>query len=1218
MKNIHKCFKLLVLSILLLSLKTVSAGHLLGGEINYVCTGGNTYQVELILYHEPGALSPIGSGNNEDESILMVFKNDSISQQTYTDGVRTIPMTSQELVVTRLDDTCLIQDQSKNYYETKFVGSIDLEPYSAGYTIAYFRCCREADNFVNIEVDNQGLAFSATIPGTDDFADVCNSTPKFDEQFPRFVCSSKFFSMDMSATDPDGDSLVYQLVAPRAEGGEFQTSYGSDVDLTIRPPFTTDLLYSSGFGGANPFGNNDISINTSTGIVSGRADSVLGEYILGVQVSEYRDGELIGTKIRDFAVVVDPCIGYVQPNPIDPNANAKGINCGLKVNFDNTGSGGTEFAWDFGDVNTGADISTEESPTWTYDNPGTYTVTLTANDGDCDSTVSFEVAVSEADISADFDFESECGQDEISFSSKATGTDSVATYYWDMGDNQTYNDSINFDHEYAVNGTYPVIHIVSDTNNCLDTVTQSVQKLDGILADFGTTLDSVACSPFVEFQNNSLGGNLATFIFQLGDTSFYNSGTASTSFDFAGTGTYPVTLIIADSNAACDPDTITKNIVVVTKDTISFSYIQRCNSDSLYLVGNAVPSSVDIRWEWDNGAGGTGNQNQFVTTYPIHGFYDIELIGTDTVTGCSDTARESNFEYYRAINDSFFVDETRSDFACDLEIKIQDRSSGAKTHSWDFGFSGAGSTSTAKSPDVTYPGVGQYVTTLTIAHDSCSLTDTMSIYIYGAPEASFDFDVTQLCDEPRLTFSLDGKQAVNFNGDSVAVSPNWSYNGSGGLVYAAPLHITDYSPVGYIDSVVLVADAVMNANRDHLCSDRTVAYNVPWAIPTEADFEADWQLETMGQDTLAHCGLTITYNDASASRNSLVWVFGDGNSNTDDVEDALTTYAQPGYYEVSQIATNIYTGCIDTATKIVAIADNPKANFDYDTYCEDFTWRLVDLSKAGLGEIETRKFDFGNGIDTAFFMWSTQLDTPFVYGLSDTFNKAYDITLVAVDEFGCSDTLTETYDYFFIPAPFYTVGAYNVEEERDYSAEELAAGVNIYEGDYVTATLIDPDTTVKNFTWDFGDESMTDSENKEVKHHYNMTGAYVLTLTAEGEGSVCEGTIETNINVTHRDLIQMPQAFSPNGDGENDLLHFRALGLKNFRITIYNRWGGVVYTTNDPLSEPWDGKTLSTTKDAPAGVYMWVIEAEDVDETEAVDGGTGVTDQMFGEVILVR
>jgi gliding motility-associated-like protein len=118
----------------------------------------------------------------------------------------------------------------------------------------------------------------------------------------------------------------------------------------------------------------------------------------------------------------------------------------------------------------------------------------------------------------------------------------------------------------------------------------------------------------------------------------------------------------------------------------------------------------------------------------------------------------------------------------------------------------------------------------------------------------------------------------------------------------------------------------------------------------------------------------------------------------------------------------------------------------------------------------------------------------------------------------------------------------------------------------------------------------------------NTTTYQVIVSTDEGctaNGKVTVGVFKT---------LVMPGAFTPNGDGKNDLFRIPpSLAVKIKAFAVYDRWGGrVFYTTNS--SAGWDG-TLGG-QPQPMGTYVWMIEYEDL--------LTGRMAMVKGTVILVR
>jgi len=123
---------------------------------------------------------------------------------------------------------------------------------------------------------------------------------------------------------------------------------------------------------------------------------------------------------------------------------------------------------------------------------------------------------------------------------------------------------------------------------------------------------------------------------------------------------------------------------------------------------------------------------------------------------------------------------------------------------------------------------------------------------------------------------------------------------------------------------------------------------------------------------------------------------------------------------------------------------------------------------------------------------------------------------------------------------------------------------------------------------------------------------YFITGTEEGNYSVIIKTEEgcTTIDSAYLKDVYMsfyfnvPNAFSPDGDGLNDVFRpvVTADLIRQFSMVVYNRWGQLIFETTNP-AEGWDGK------DAPAGVYSWVI---------SYSNNTGTTFQLKGIVSLIK
>lgn len=133
-----------------------------------------------------------------------------------------------------------------------------------------------------------------------------NSNPVFNNFPPLFLCVNNTFVFDHAATDADGDSLYYSFYTPYngdTGAGPLDPTYSSNTANF------TPIVWQPGYGTTNPLGGAPLSLDPSTGLMTG-TPTMLGQFVVGVVVKEYRNGNYISETLRDFQFNVVNC-----PNP---------------------------------------------------------------------------------------------------------------------------------------------------------------------------------------------------------------------------------------------------------------------------------------------------------------------------------------------------------------------------------------------------------------------------------------------------------------------------------------------------------------------------------------------------------------------------------------------------------------------------------------------------------------------------------------------------------------------------------------------------------------------------------------------------------------------------------------------------------------------------------------------------------------------------------------
>ena len=144
--------------------------------------------------------------------------------------------------------------------------------------------------------------------------------------------------------------------------------------------------------------------------------------------------------------------------------------------------------------------------------------------------------------------------------------------------------------------------------------------------------------------------------------------------------------------------------------------------------------------------------------------------------------------------------------------------------------------------------------------------------------------------------------------------------------------------------------------------------------------------------------------------------------------------------------------------------------------------------------------------------------------------------------------------------------------------------------------MIGPIPGFDKYSWNTGETSSS--------MMVSQPGIYSLTVT---DNNTCAGTDTINVNPKAcAEGIFVPNAFTPNGDGHNDLL--RPINLNNepvtqFRFAIYDRWGQRIFESRNP-SSGWDGTMQGT--EQPTGTYVWQLEYQFPGAALSVHSGTVV------------
>ena len=542
MRTIQRSFGAFFLALVLLAGSQIRAAHLIGGELNYTCINDSTYVIDMVIYRDCAAF-----GAGFDSPAFIFVYNAAGVYQTYfqltAPVITSLPVSSSNPCLTIPTGICV----EKGVY----TGTFNLAPDPGGYTLVYQRCCRNATIDNLFDPGGTGSSYVETIPPAADAT--CNSSPVFNNFPPILLCAGEPIFFDQSATDLDGDSLVYSLCAPFSGATAFcpapmgpLTGAGCP-PIPPSPPYAP-VTYLPIYTALTPLpGAPGLSIDPVTGLLTG-APNVPGQYVVGVCVEEYRGGVVLNTHTRDFQFNVAECEPLVLASIPDFILNCED----RTIILDNSSSIGDFWFWDFGVLGLSTDTSTAYEPApFTYPDTGSYILMLIANPGFlCSDTAFATVGIFPALIGG-WTFSAGCSGTPVVFTDTSVSTEAgeINSWSWTFGDGNFSNEQ-NPAYQYADGGSYTVTLIVGTSPGCLDTIVQVVTIDPGPDANF-TVADH--CQDEIALFNNLTSistGTITDLVWDFGNGE--SSIEESPAYQYLVAGTYTVTLIATSGNGCQD------------------------------------------------------------------------------------------------------------------------------------------------------------------------------------------------------------------------------------------------------------------------------------------------------------------------------------------------------------------------------------------------------------------------------------------------------------------------------------------------------------------------------------------------------------------------------------------------------------------------------------------------------------------------------------------
>jgi PKD repeat protein len=709
------------------------------------------------------------------------------------------------------------------------------------------------------------------------------------------------------------------------------------------------------------------------------------------------------------------------------------------------------YTWLFGDGSQ----STSKNPSYTYNTPGNYDITLIAkNRSGCSDTIVKSVAVGTKFPNFELP-PTGCIGEPVTMQDSSTPVPISAI--WDFGDGTTAT-GLTATHAYNNPGTYTVTY-KTDFEDCSDSLKKTINIVAKPVISFSSSSARSSCfAPLtVQFSNTSTGAN--TYLWKFGD------GTTSTdvtpSHTYTTPGIFDVTLIASNGLGGCS-DSVTQKAFVRISPPVIDSLINLPFSGcagATVTFGAAIDSTEPITsFLWSFGDGTTSTSRAPVHTYSNLGSYDVSLIVTSS-SGCADTLLLESAVTTSSKPTANFSAVPLNTCAFQ-EVHFTDLSTGATYWEWHFG---DGTKSNDQNAVHKYTDTGSFTVGLIVHNGGCADSVTMRNYIYiSPPVAAFATSVD--CNDKMFRSFTDksiGAGTWNWNfGDgtsSTAQNPTHTYAKNG--IYNITLMVSNGSCADTITRAVAAVDEnpqfTTTALHSNFCESDTIKF-------------------------------TATNYDTSYITN-FYWDFDDGDNASGATENTtLHKYFRPRVYDPLLITTDL-NGCKDTAHSTATFnIYGPTAIFSsVEGTCQDSVVIFNDSSISdGVHQITKWVWDYGDGTTDS----STSAPFSHVYRSTGT----YDVKLTVYDANGCSDALVKQ----GTPVITKPLADFSVFDSLRCTSA-LDSFINASKG------------LSLNYLWNFGDG--TSSSLESPNHAYAKEGTFTVSLKVNDRYGCSDSIIKTNI-----------------------------------------------------------------------------------------------------------
>ncbi len=421
--------------------------------------------------------------------------------------------------------------------------------------------------------------------------------------------------------------------------------------------------------------------------------------------------------------------------------------------------------------------------------------------------------------------------------------------------------------------------------------------------------------------------------------------------------------------------------------------------------------------------------------------------------------------------------------------------------------------------------------------NQCSNSDSMELQVDPVPDLIINVDNVLICYGDSVTLSAVGNANYTWIADPEDVTLQGQDTNQ--VITVMPHETTNYTLVGVV-----------------------AGFDCPATLTKSIEVKPELlsTFDVQDDETCQGHTFSVMYNGNAVATADYTWDFNGAQILSGSGSGPIDIYWDSTGLQTITLSVE-EDGCSSDSSSIeVNVLPTPVPGFDGSpvTDCVPFTV-IFNNTSSNLGSNVTYLWDFGTGDE------SGDQSPSYTYTQPGTYN----VGLVVTSDSRCSNSISlsgyieanETPTADFEAAPQETV----LEEPTIYFTEKSTSG------DMLT------------YSWDFGDNNTSTEQSPSNK--YNDVGIYLVKLLVTTING-CESGMEKEVIIHPNFIVYAPTAFTPNGDGLNDVFELKGVGINKFLLQIYSRWGELMFESKS-LEDKWDGTYDGDL--VPTGTYVYSI-----------------------------